>query len=308
MSEQVLQRTLGGVLCPVVTTFRGDETIDRDAFLSNVRAHLADGVHGVVVCGSSGEAALLDEEERGDLVSWAREAVPGDRWLVTGCGGESTRIVVKRAREAARRGADAILVVSPHYYLSAMTRDALLAHFRRVADESALPVILYNIPKYAHLTLEPALVAELGQHPNIIGIKDSSGDLELLGKYIDLAQSETFTVLTGSGTTFHPALQRGARGGILGVALFAGPIATRVFESAVGTGRGDGATARRAQDQLTPLAAQIVNGLGVAGIKAALDQVGRRGGPLRSPLLPLSSTDEARVGDLLRRADPHLAA
>jgi len=308
MSEQQGQRTLGGVLCPVVTTFRGDETIDRDAFLSNVRAHLADGVHGIVVGGSSGEAALLDEEERGDLIAWAREAVPPERWLVAGCGGESTRIVIKRSREAARRGADAILVVSQHYYLSAMTRDALLAHFRRVADESPLPVLLYNIPKYAHLTLEPALVAELGQHQNIVGLKDSSGDLELLGKYVDLAQTGTFTVLTGSGTTFHPALQRGARGGILAVALFAGTIATRVYECAVGNGRGDGATARRAQDQLTPLSAQIVNGLGVAGIKAALDQVGRRGGPVRSPLLPLSSSDEARVVELLRRADPHLTA
>lgn len=307
MTEQS-PRALGGVLCPVVTTFRADETIDRDAFLTNVRAHLADGVHGIVVGGSSGEAALLDEDERGDLVGWAREAVPRERWLVSGCGGESTRIVVKRAREAARRGADAVLVVSPHYYLTAMTRDALLGHFRRVADESPLPVLLYNIPKYAHLTIEPALAAELGQHDNIIGIKDSSGDLELLGKYVDLAQSETFTVLTGSGTTFHPALQRGARGGILGVALFAGTIATRVYECAVGTARTDGATARRAQDQLTPLAAQIVNGLGVAGIKSALDQVGRRGGPLRSPLLPLSSSDEARVAELLRRADPHLAA
>ena len=308
MSDQPPERALGGVFCPVVTTFRGDETIDRDAFLTNVRAHLADGVHGIVVCGSSGEAALLDEEERGDLVGWARDAVPSERWLVSGCGGESTRIVVRRSREAARRGADAILVVAPHYYLTAMTRDALLGHFRRIADESPLPVILYNIPKYAHLTLEPTLVAELGQHPNILGLKDSSGDLELLGKYIDVAQTETFTVLTGSGTTFHPALQRGARGGILGVALFAGPIATRVYESAVGSGRGDGATARRAQDQLTPLAAQIVNGLGVAGIKSALDQVGRHGGPVRSPLLPLSPADATRVAELLRRADPHLAA
>jgi 4-hydroxy-2-oxoglutarate aldolase len=302
------RRTLGGVLCPVVTPFTSDETIDRDAFLANVRSHLADGVHGVVVAGSSGEAALLDEDERGDLVGWAREAIPPERWLVAGCGGESTRIVVKRAREAARRGADAILVVSPHYYLTAMTREALLAHFNRVADESPLPVLLYNIPKYAHLTLEPALVAELGKHENIIGMKDSSGDLELLGKYVDLAQSESFTVMTGSGTTFHPALQRGARGGILAVALFAGQISTRIYECAVGTGRTDGATARRAQDLLTPLAAQIVNGLGVAGIKTALDQVGRHGGPVRSPLLPLSAADAARVGELLRRADPNLTA
>lgn len=301
-------RTLGGVFGPVVTTFSQDEGLDREAFVSNVRAHLAMGLHGVVVCGSSGEAALLDENERSDLVTWARGEVPRDRWLIAGVGGESTRVVISRAREAERRGADAVLVVSPHYYLSAMTRDALLAHFRRVADESPLPIVLYNIPKYAHLVLEPALVAELATHGNVIGVKDSSGDLELLGKYIDLAQSPEFTVLTGSGTTFQPALQRGARGGILGVALFAGRIAARVYEGQVGSARGDAALARRAQDQLTPLAAQIVNGLGVAGIKAALDQVGLRGGPVRSPLLPLSASDEARVAELLRRAEPGLAA
>ena len=293
---------------PVVTTFGTDESLDRDAFTANVRGHLAMGLHGVVVCGSSGEAALLDENERSDLISWARGEVPRDRWLIAGVGGESTRVVVARSREAERRGADAVLVVAPHYYLTAMTREALLGHFRRVADESPLPVVLYNIPKYAHLVLEPALVAELAKHPNVIGIKDSSGDLELLGKYIDLAQSPEFTVLTGSGTTFQPAMQRGARGGILGVALFAGRIAARVYEGQVGGGRGDAASARRAQDQLTPLAAQIVNGLGVAGIKSALDQVGMRGGPLRSPLLPVSASDEARVAELLRRADPGLAA
>ena len=308
MSPSLDAGTLGGVLGPVVTTFWKDEGLDRDAFVENVRSHLAMGLHGVVVCGSSGEAALLDESERSDLVTWARGEVPRDRWLIAGVGGESTRVVVGRAREAERRGADAVLVISPHYYLTAMTREALLAHFRRVADQSPLPVILYNIPKYAHLVLEPPLVAELAKHKNVIGIKDSSGDLELLGKYIDLAQSPEFTVLTGSGTTFQPALQRGARGGILGVALFAGRIAARVYEGQVGGARGDAASARRAQDQLTPLAAQIVNGLGVAGIKTAMDLVGMKGGPVRSPLLPLSPSAEARVAELLRRAEPGLAA
>jgi len=186
MSPSLDAGTLGGVLGPVVTTFWKDEGLDRDAFVENVRSHLAMGLHGVVVCGSSGEAALLDESERSDLVTWARGEVPRDRWLIAGVGGESTRVVVGRAREAERRGADAVLVISPHYYLTAMTREALLAHFRRVADQSPLPVILYNIPKYAHLVLEPPLVAELAKHKNVIGIKDSSGDLELLGKYIDL--------------------------------------------------------------------------------------------------------------------------
>ncbi|HUF28993.1 MAG TPA: dihydrodipicolinate synthase family protein [Gemmatimonadaceae bacterium] len=291
-------RDLGGVLGPVTTPFDGRGELARAAFEGNVRTHLEDGLAGILVAGSTGEAALLDEDERATLIVWARPLVPDDRWLIAGTGAESTRQCVLRCRVAAERGADAVLVVAPHYYGSAMTEAALGAHFRRVADESPLPVMLYNIPKYAHFALTPALVMDLAAHENVIGIKDSSGDLALLEQYLE-AQGPRFTVLTGNGGTFAGALARGSRGGILAVALFAAPLTMAVLER---HDAGDAAGAARAQEPLIPLAARIVGALGVAGVKAALDVAGYAGGPVRSPLLPLEPSQRDEVAALMERS------
>lgn len=286
--------TLKGVLVPVVTNFDTSGELDRTAFAENIRAHLAASLHGVVVCGSTGEAPLLDETERASLVEVARYEVPNDRWLIAGTGAESTRMALRYTRIAAERGADAVLVVAPHYYGS---KTALRDHYTAVADKSPVPVVLYNIPKYMHFALPPQLVAELAEHENIIGIKDSSGDLELLAGYLK-AQSEQFTVLTGNGSTFKRALELGARGGILAVALFAASLSLEVYEM----------MSEPAQQRLVPLASRIVGELGVAGVKAALDRVGLAGGPVRAPLAPLSAAELAQVTELLRVAELSLAA
>jgi 4-hydroxy-2-oxoglutarate aldolase len=260
-----------------------------------VRAHLTAGMSGIVVCGSTGEAALLTEEERLELLEAARREVPTDKLLLMGAGAESTRLTIHRCHEAQTVGADAALVVAPHYYSNAMTLDALRAHYRRVADQSPLPVLLYNIPKYMHFKLPPELVAELAQHPNVVGIKDSSGDLTLLASYLE-AQSATFTVFTGNGATFHEALAAGARGGILAVALFAAKQSVAIFEAHQ---RSDAVTAGALQAQIKPSAVSIVGELGVPGVKAALDTVGLCGGPVRGPLLDLEAAARARVTTLL---------
>jgi 4-hydroxy-2-oxoglutarate aldolase len=285
-----------GVFGPVVSTFKRDSgDLDVAAFTANVKSHLDAGMLGVVVCGSTGEAALLTEEERLELLEAARRATPADRMVFMGTGAEATRLTVRRCHEAQTVGADAVLVVAPHYYSNAMTIDALRAHYRRVADESPLPVLLYNIPKYMHFKIPPELVAELAQHQNVVGIKDSSGDLDLLKSYLN-AQSSTFSVLTGNGGQLHPALMSGARGGILAVALFAAKRSVEIFRA---HGKGDHAAAERLQNEMKPLAATIVGELGVPGVKAAMDAVGLHGGPVRGPLLDLDSAGRARVSALL---------
>jgi 4-hydroxy-2-oxoglutarate aldolase len=287
---------LQGVLGPVVTNFLPrTEELDLPSFAENVKAHLAAGMSGVVVCGSTGEAALLSEEERLAVLGAARREVPAGRLVLMGTGGESTRQTIRRCREAKTAGADAVLVVAPHYYANAMTSEALRAHYRRVADDSPLPVILYNIPKYMHFKLPPDLVAELARHPNIIGIKDSSGDLALLASYLQ-AQSDTFTVLTGNGATFEPALVAGARGGILAVALFAAAQSVAIFEAHQ---RGDHVTAVALQAKVKPAAVSVVGELGVPGVKAAMDVVGLHGGPVRGPLVDLDAASRARVAALV---------
>ena len=291
-----------GVFAPVVTTFYeaaegGD--VDLAAFAANIRAHLAAGMHGIVVTGSTGEAALLDFDERGALVDTAREMVPSDKRLIVGTGAESTRACIKLTRDAASRGADGVLVVAPHYYGAAMTEAALSDHYHAVADASPVPVMLYSIPKYMHFALSPALVSDLARHENVIGIKDSSGNRELFAEYMK-AQSAKFSVLTGNAPMFHHALSIGSRGGILAVALFAAALTMDVYDAAQ---RGDSEGAAAAQARVTPLGARIVGEMGVAGVKAAMDRVGLVGGPVRSPLLPLDANQRAALDELLSVAE-----
>jgi dihydrodipicolinate synthase/N-acetylneuraminate lyase len=176
-----------------------------------------------------------------------------------------------------------------------MTDTALRAHFQRVADESPLPLILYNIPKYAHFALSAALVAELATHKNVIGIKDSSGDLTMLKGYLT-AQSDAFTVITGSGSGLQAGLEAGARGGILGVSLFAAALTLDVL---AGVTSGDLPRAANAQAKLVPMANVIVGKQGVSGVKAAMDHLGRAGGRPRLPLLALTDAERAAMIEAL---------
>lgn len=185
-----------------------------------------------------------------------------------------------------------------------MTGAALTVHYERIADESPVPVVLYNMPKYMHYALPPETVANLALHRNVVGMKDSSGDLDLLTQYLS-TQSPEFRVLTGNGSTFAGALDVGVPGGILAVATFAPALALEVYAASQ---RGDRNAALSAQTRLGPLASQIVGGLGVPGVKAALDQMGLVGGPPRPPLLPLHERDRHRVAALLRAAELLVAA
>jgi len=294
-----MPKTLTGIFGPVVTPF--EETsgeLASGAFRANIKAYMAGGLAGILVAGSTGEAALLDEDERLRLTELARPLVPDDRWLFVGTGAESTRDCVRRTRDAAERGADAVLIVPPHYYGAAMTDDALWAHYSRVADESPVPVMLYNIPKFTHLQLGSKLVHALAVHPNIFGIKDSSGDTTQLRAYLE-AQSSQFTVLTGHAGTLLDAIGYGARGGILAVALFAAPL---VFDLMDAISRGDGVAASEIQARVRPIAREIVAELGPPGIKVAMDLVGLAGGPPRAPLRPLGAGERERVSTLLGSA------
>jgi 4-hydroxy-2-oxoglutarate aldolase len=296
--------SLKGIFAPMTTPFGKDGELDRAAFEFNCKAHMQAGLNGLVIAGSTGEAALLDSVERSSLVEWARRQVPDDRALIAGVGAESTRTTLDYIDRAAERGVDAVLVVAPHYFGSQMTDDALRTHYRRIADESTVPVMLYNIPKYMHFRLSKPLVQELARHENVIGIKDSSGDKDSLTEYLS-AQSDSFSVITGSGQLWGTALQMGARGGILAVSVFA-PALSRAIWDAVA--RKDFATADSLQARLTPLAKVIVAELGNAGVKAAEDIIGLKGGAPRSPLMPVSRADVDRVRQMLRDAELQVAA
>lgn len=292
-------RRLAGILAPVTTPFVARTLdVDRGAFEANVQAFIASGLAGIVVSGSNGESPLLDDGERMQLVEWARPHVPADRWLVAGTGAESTRQAVRLARGAAERGADAVLVVAPHYFgAAAMTAEALTVHYRRIADESPIPVILYNIPKYMHYSFAPQLVHELSEHGNIRGIKDSSGDLALLATYLN-SRTDEFAVLMGNAGLLAEGVRDGADGGILAVSMFAPELTLQVYQAALQRDP----VADKLQATLAPLGKEIVGAMGVPGVKCALDLIGLAGGSPRLPLLPLGHEATMHVRTLLSEA------
>lgn len=289
-------------MVPVATPFGVHGEIDVGAFRSNVAAHLAAGLDGIVVAGTTGEAPLLEEGERGALVAIARSVVPAERWLLAGVGAESTRETVHRAHAAAERGADAVLVAAPHYYAAALEpaeRDAQLrAHYLRVADESPVPLVLYTIPRFMHFALDTSLVADLARHEKVIGIKDSSGDSARLADYLD-SRGDRFAVLTGSGAGLDAALAAGAAGGVLAVAMFAPALALAIRDA---RSAGDAVAGSAAQSRLAPLAREIVGRMGIAGVKAALDAIGLAGGEPRLPLRAASAAERAQIRALLEAA------
>ncbi len=282
---------LGGMFAATVTPFDLNGTLDRDAARRNVRALLDAGLHGVLLAGSTGEAALLDQTERDGLLQVVRDEVPSSRFLLMGVGTESTRQTIARAKHAATLGADALLVVGPHYFTALMTPAAQRAHYLAVADASPAPVVLYSVPAFMHYHLDADVVCELAQHENIIGIKDSSGNAEWRNGYLR-ARSATFAVMTGHAPSLTQALGDGCAGAVLAAACIAPRLALAV---AHGVGLGHPEDAAEAQDGLRRLALEVAAVYGVPGLKAGVDAAGMFGGAPRSPLLPITDDGRAAV-------------
>jgi len=291
----VIESDLGGVFAPITTPFdaaSGD--VSPQHLKDNVARLLGDGLDGIVVAGSTGEAPLLDVEEQRRAVAWTREVTPEGKWLVVGTGAESTRQAIALTRAAAAEGADAVLVRPPSYFPAVAAR-ALANYYRAIADASPVPVLLYNIPKYTHVTLPAELLQELSTHTRVVGVKDSSGDLKNLAAYREAAPQ--WAVFVGGASLLLSAIELECDGGIVGVACFA----PRLCADLVAAFRaGDRARATALQDRITPLDKEIVAKLGPAGVKAAMDAVGLYGGPPRPPLAPLGPAERERVALLVR--------
>lgn len=295
---------LNGVIAPIPTPFDRETGETAPVVLRHVaRALLGAGLDGLAVAGSTGEGELLDEGERIQMVEWLRDVVPDDKWLIAGTGFESTRASVRAARSAAAAGADAVLVRPPAYFGGVLTSAQMAAHYARLADESPIPVIVYNIPKYAHVTLDEVVMRTLAEHERIIGFKDSSGDLKLFAALH--AAAPQLDALMGGGHLFYPALELGASGGVLAVACFAAEACVQLYHAFRAEDR---QTAGALQERLAPLHREIVGAFGPAGIKAAMDIVGLSCGPMRSPLVDLDVRQRARVADVLAAAGLRAAA
>jgi 4-hydroxy-2-oxoglutarate aldolase len=283
--------SLRGVIPPLVTPFHADGALDLEAFLTSLEALAFHDFAGFLVLGSNGEAASLDEDEKLQLVAAARRAVPG-RFLLVGTGLESTRGTVALTHKVADLGADAVLVLTPSYYKGRMTAEALRRHFEAVADASPVPVYLYSVPAFTGIAWPADLAATLAAHPRIRGLKESSGDVGLLGRIVTSVPSG-FEVACGNAPVFYPALCVGAVGGVLAVANCAPNGILQLYRA---WSSGDHERARRLQEVLGPLATAVTVTHGVAGLKLTMGLAGLRGGTVRAPLLPAAPSllDEIR--------------
>jgi 4-hydroxy-2-oxoglutarate aldolase len=247
---------------------------------------------GALVLGSNAEAGLLDESEADAIVDTARAIVPTDRLLLVGTGRESTRATIAACRRAGALGADVVLVRPPSFFKSQMTHEALLAHYTAVADASPVPVMLYNVPGMAGFSLPLNTVQALSVHSNVIGMKETSSDLERHAQYVEAGSS--FAVLSGWAPVAYPAWMIGARGAIIAVANILPDVCATLWDH-FQAGRHD--DARALHHRLLPIARLVSSVHGVAGLKCALGELGFPGGPVRSPLQPISpkAADDIRV-------------
>ncbi len=283
----------------MVTPFNAQGDVDEGAFRANLERYTGIGLAGVMVGGTTGEAPLLTAKERLRLTALTRKAVRPTELVVTGSGLESTRETIALSREALARGADMALVVTPWYYKGKMDGPALLAHYQTVADALPRPLLIYSIPQFTGVRIPVETVAALARHPNIAGIKESSGDLAYVRSILRRVPSR-FRVFCGSLQILPDVLRAGGAGGILSQADFVPELCVAFYEA---FRQGRRKLARELHAKLLPLATEITLKYGVAGVKAAMEIAGYQGGAPRGPLLPLSDaarSDIARVLEMSR--------
>jgi 4-hydroxy-2-oxoglutarate aldolase len=285
---------LDGIFPPIPTPFDEQGEVAHLALAENLERWGEYGLSGYAVLGSNGEAVYLSKEEKLDVLRTAREAIPKDKLFIAGTGCESARQTIVLTRGAARIGADVALVISPHFYR--MSAENLFSYYRAVADAAPIPVVLYNVPKFTHLEMDAETIARAAEHPNIIGIKDSEGNITKIADTVRRT-GPGFQVLAGSAGFLFASLTLGAVGGILALANVAPQQAINIYEL-FGKGRWD--QAAELQRQMVPVNAAITARFGVPGLKAALDMLGWYGGPVRSPLLDLAEADRQALRGILQ--------
>ena len=293
-----MRSNLSGLLLPITTPFGNGETVDLNALTTNVNKWNHTGVAGYVVLGSTGERVNLDEREYVQIIEAARAAVPADLSFIVGAGQQSTRSTREEIERAAAAGAEAVLVITPHYYRSAITQDVLIEHYTAVADTSRIPVILYSMPDLTGIKIEPETAARLSAHQNIIGMKDSSNDVTKFTDTVRLVRGD-FVMMIGNGTVFSETLQAGARAGILAVGCVVPELCLEIYR-AVQNSEID--RANRLQEKLTPLARAVTKTFGIGGLKTAMEMNGYIGGAVRAPLRRPNEEACAEIESLLRDA------
>lgn len=295
---------LAGVFPALTTPFAADGGVSLEDVKHNIRLYNKTELAGYVVLGSTGESVLLERNEMDAVLAAVKETAAASKILIAGTGAESTAETIGRTKRAADFGYAVALVKTPYYYKPAYKPEVLIAHYRRVADASPIPILLYSVPVFTGLALEAPETIALAEHSNIIGIKESSGNLQRVSEMIAGAPAR-FQVLVGSAPTVYPALTVGARGAILALAS-ALPEKCATLYQYFKQGQLD--KAKELQRSLLRASKLIVSEMGIAGVKYVLDQRGYRGGIPRLPLPALSAEQKSKLAAFLATLEQPIMA
>jgi 4-hydroxy-2-oxoglutarate aldolase len=258
---------------------------------------------GYVALGSNGELVNLSDDERQSVYETVREATPSGKIMIAGTGGQSTRETISLNKIAAKAGADAVLVLNPFYFKGAMTKEALVNHYFEVAENSTVPVIVYNMPANTGIDMDAATILAISNHPNVIGLKDSGGNVVKMGNIKNRVKPE-FQILAGSAGFLLPALTMGAVGGIMALANIAPSECIDIWKS---FSKGDLSQAQKMQLRIIELNFSVTAKWGVAALKEAMDYLGYYGGTPRKPMLPLKQEIKDELIKILKEVNVKVA-
>lgn len=287
-----------GIFPPIVTPFRKEE-VAYDYLIENVEKLNKSGIRGMVILGSNGENVFLSEQEKIEVVQKVIQHAAKDKLIIVGSGCESARETICLTNKLAELGAHAALLVTPFYYNNKMNEEALIKYYSLVADQAKIPILLYNVPKFTGINMSTETLVQLSHHHNIIGIKDSSGNVNQLGQFLNRVESN-FNILVGTAGALFGALTLGCSGGILALANIAPEQCVEIYQLVKS---GNYEKAREFQLRMIPVNHATTATFGISGLKYAMDLLGYKGGETRLPLLPLKQEEKEKIKKILVDAD-----
>lgn len=291
-------KNLYGIFPPITTPFvNGELSIEK--LQHNISIWNKTELAGYVVMGSNGEAVLLTKEEKLKLIEHTKKFASSDKIIIAGTGSDSIKETISLTNNAADLGADFALVLTPSFYKSEMKHNNYIKYFSEVADKSKIPIIIYNVPKFTGVDIEVETVAELSQHQNIIGIKNSTENSRQIIEFVSNTSND-FKVIVGTASMLFNGITSGAVGGILALANIA-PNQCIQIQKLIEEKNYDAAL--KLQQKIIPANKAVTAKYGVAGLKHAMDLLDYFGGEPRIPLLPLNEKDKEQLKNILIEAE-----
>ena len=289
-----------GVFPPMITPFKENGDLDYEKHVSNVKSWGDYDLGGYLVLGSNSETAYLTDEEKLELIRLTIENKKDDRLIMVGTGMESTQATIALTNKAVALGADCALILTPFYYAGKMTDQALINYYEEVADNVKIPVLIYNVTKFTHINISPKVIKVLAKHPNIIGMKDSSGSIPQLVEFKEAIKGQDFNLLVGTASAWYPALTLGIEASIMALVNCC---PGECIDVQTEYENGNNEKAREIYERVFPVNAAVTGAFGIAGLKYACDLLGFQGGLVRKPMLQITEEEKIKLKEILIKAE-----